>query len=80
MRQDFKLVLYGQSESGKGSLVRTGNCCTDREEDKRPRRVFSGATDCFSDPDISYWSRVNQESIKERLSKLTEFSTTISLV
>lgn len=80
MRQGFKLVVYGQSESEKGSLVRTSNCCTDREEAKCPRRVFSGATDCFSDPDISYWFRVNQDSIKERLSKFTELSSTISPV
>lgn len=80
LRQGFNLVLQGQLETENGSLIRTGNCCTDREEATHPERTFSAATDCFCDPDISYWSRVNQESIKKRFNKVTEFFSFISPV
>lgn len=73
MTQGFMLVLQGQSETEKGSLVRTHSHCPDREETVFLGTAFSGATDCFCYPNISYWSRVNHEFIKERFNKITKF-------
>lgn len=67
------LVLEGQSEPEKGSMARTDSHCPDKEENILLEQLSHGPhmwpTIC--DPNISFWSRVNREFIKERFNDIT---------